>query len=388
MNFSDEKLRELYEDYINYPNKVFNIFKDYFGEDCVDLHILTFEMFSKRVEDLREDTVPKDNVNQYVPIPNLLVWFPTVVIKNEEGREHTIKDLYVKVKLTYTGCIYTCFTMSRATYTEREIKSGYMHSHVNGIQYDPQDFQIPCLGSGPLRKTIDSLYVEYNEDLWRLFCYELDLYVQTESILGVPYRYLENIYNRELQKYSFYPITPSTSGSFYMSRYSIFKDFFLHLLENSDFKFCFINETLDIAMDFQEWVYFLSKEFIEWYNQKDNPYQYTTIINDLYTRGILHKGILKDDGLWVMERSGRGVPTFETMEKAYSDFNGSKVCDFKGKVIRVQINKDDTPEEDKFLWLFARNISTEFLYEILKIINYRNGNKTKTLSSQKRVVFL
>ena len=69
-------------------------------------------------------------------------------------------------------------------------------SHVHGIPFNRfTDFKSPCLGSGPIKSTVATLALGYDEAIRQLFCLELDKYVRVESIAGIPYRYLEKIGN-------------------------------------------------------------------------------------------------------------------------------------------------------------------------------------------------
>ena len=60
-----------------------------------------------------------------------------------------------------------------------------------------ETFRLPCLGSGPIRRTITLLQIDM--DLWQLYC-RIDNYMQTESIKGIPYIKLESLGPNGLQQ--------------------------------------------------------------------------------------------------------------------------------------------------------------------------------------------
>lgn len=153
-------------------NKVYKVFQDFFGEEFVDI---------------------QKNTWYYI-----LVYYPEVYIKNECDTKHLLKDLFVKVKLQDNGKLKEQFTITRATFSKDEIRANYLHSHVNGIPERLKDFQLSCLGRGPIYNTINTLMTDsYDEEMWKLFCLELDRYIKTESLKGIPYKKISNIGNLE-----------------------------------------------------------------------------------------------------------------------------------------------------------------------------------------------
>lgn len=145
--------------------KVVDLFIDYYGEDRIDL---------------------QNN--------DIIIYYPSVIITNEHNKSHEIKELYTKVKVHNNGSLNGTFSFVRAEFTLEEWNSDYLHSHVSGINKSlPSNFKSSCLGSGPIRNTCLSLNDSFDEDIWKLFIFELDRYIQTESLEGGPYRRLENI---------------------------------------------------------------------------------------------------------------------------------------------------------------------------------------------------
>ena len=219
------------------PYEVLEIFNHYYGEDRVDIqsfptfeefkehiftsnirNILSCEVLDIRPSEYRELadktllTVPDNLIERVLEVLTdtsvvdylgrahfngifILVHFPRVKITNENDKFVYANHMYAKICVSYNGSMINRFTLNRAEYSYDHISSDYMHSHIPGIPLSNfTNFMTPCLGSGPIRSTISNLNREYDEDLWGLFCLELDKYVHTESIAGGPYRRLENIH--------------------------------------------------------------------------------------------------------------------------------------------------------------------------------------------------
>lgn len=150
-------------------NSVLEVFNNYYGEDKVDL-----------VED----------GNDF----NIIVWFPTTRVTNEDGNSVDVFDIFIKIPITENGRLKVFPTMARATFTYEQAISGYRHSHCSlGFPNSSDDYGHLCFGTGPINRTMSSLFTECDESLWTLFCGELDLYVKTESLAGVPYIRMSSI---------------------------------------------------------------------------------------------------------------------------------------------------------------------------------------------------
>ena len=236
-NSVEIKIQELYDLIMSKPYEVLEIFNHYYGEERVDIQAFpTFEEFKEcvynstitdilswEVLDIRPSeyrkladktllTVSDNLIERVLEVLTdtsvvdylgrihfngifILVHFPRVKITNENDKFVYANHMYAKICVSYNGSMISRFTLNRAEYSYDHISSDYMHSHIPGIPLrNFTNFMSPCLGNGPIRGTISNLNREYDEDLWGLFCLELDKYIHTESIAGGPYRRLESIY--------------------------------------------------------------------------------------------------------------------------------------------------------------------------------------------------
>ena len=172
------KVKELYDNIMYFPNKVLSIFNDFFGEQRVDmqgfwsfdeflrlmsenrlsfffpskstvLSSLEFISASKEnkaiIEDMLDNgaldnTVTSDEalttyflpimttaVLQVAPTGFILVHFPHVRVTNENDRFVDINNLWVKVGLKATGAGIGYFGVNRSEYELSHMKADYMH---------------------------------------------------------------------------------------------------------------------------------------------------------------------------------------------------------------------------------------------------------------------
>ena len=417
-----KKVQEIYDSLMYFPRKVLDIFNDFFGEDRVDLQgFITFEKFiselerhklslffpnktsvynttefkalSKDEKDMVVALLDNDALN--VPILSddvvatyilplmtttlantmvrdgyILVHFPNVRVTNENDRFVDISHLWVKVEVKLSGAGAGFCTMNRSEYQLSHMQADYMHSHVSGIPFnDFTKFKSPCLGSGPIKNTLATLAIGYDEAMWQLFCLELDKYVRVESISGVPYRYLEKISNREGMTIGASTFTMEASYNRYTSRFTKdnMKDFVVYLIERGKLRFNFINGNYGLAMSYIDYMILISNEFIEWYNHRFNQHIVTSSYAQLISSGILKECII-DNGK-ILYFTGNAAPN-----RDYLDYEGRRVCVFKGKPVNIHIIDDNRGPENKVV-LINSEIAETIAKAILETINYKYGRK-------------
>ena len=395
------RIKELYEEYYERPYKVFDIFKDYYGEDRVDIqgipsleslskstlhtrilellsfknlktllstHSLDPEFSHNRLEDCPEPIISSiiPYLNSLGPLPNIkiLVHFPEVRITNENDKYVDIKDLYACVAISYDGTINGTFTLNRAHYYTSHFNSDYMHSHVAGIHKDNLAiFREPCTGSGPINDTISSLSLDFDEDIWRLFCLELDKYVRVESLTGVPYRKLERISKGRKEKArNEFIYTPTLTLTLPENLKTIVKDFIRYFIQTNTLVYNYKQE-FSIGMSFADYIITISNSFIGWYNNNYNNKVYNVDFNTLLQSRVLRKRILDNN-------------IFYTIVDASLNFRAyinTPLFTFKGNQITLQIEDDPDSSPENFVIILNESIALWILTKILNIINYECG---------------
>lgn len=384
-----EELQQIYNNACGRVLEVLDIFNEFFGEDRVDLQGLpTLEQIPTRYRTAQL-------INSYLAhVENIfiLVHFPSVRVTNEHDRFTTVNHLYAKVSLNCRGQMLGRFGLNRAEYTVQHFTNGYMHSHVSEIPlYDFTQFQTPCTGSGPINNTICSLVHDFDADLWRLFCLELDKYVQVESVAGVPYHKLENLTDRranlsKLNTDLFYKdrLDPSDVGGYRNPLLTLpqIAEFTKYVIDSDILKFSFGGTRYQLAISPTEYAYLISNLFIKWYNEKYAKGEVIHTKNDLTNGNVLYECKIVNGEPWAVSRYG---PSYLD----YQRYIGSVICSFKGQPVTLSIS--DVPvqnaESDNTTLVLNGGIRSYVTTKILNVINFRYGNNAEN-PNQKGIYFL
>ena len=378
--FRMEAFKEVYQ--------VYKVFQDFFVEDSVDLQNLpddsqildAFDSFDIEESEYEHVyNIPDDRLTplirslSYVK-PFILVYWPRVRITNENDKSIIIQDLYAKIELDAKGYIPTedrGFTLNRATYPMEQWVCGYLHSHISNIpKGNLHQFQSPCLGTGPIIQTINSLRAHisegFDETKWMLFCHELSLYVTVESLEGVPYNHLENVHlNGVLSSYGKYDENYGRALDHFNSVFSLveLKEFILYYLHNGHLAINYQNGIFKAGMSYFDYMIDISNSFIEYFNTHFDDKSIAQKCFDYY---VLYHSIASN-GHFFDPNTSATIPDV-------SQYVGKKVCTFKGRDITLRIMEPSNEETQKTTVL-NHGLAMYILNNILKIINYRYTNE-------------
>ena len=374
----DNIIKELYNNIVRYPKAVYDIFKDFFGEERVDLQGLPDE---KEFKEIIGDT-PAERIitsafkaalitNHFDKI-FIIIHFPEVRITNENDRYVDIKNLWAKVEISTMGTLEGSFKLNRSEYQDTHWDSGYMHSHVCGVGFD---FSPVCTGSGPINNTICSLNRDFDTDMWYLFCLELSKYVETESIAGVPYRRLENIGTARMKELINHfntedSILLDSEGT------AMINDFIKHLAKTKLLRFNYVQGRISLAMSYVDYIVSISNEFISWYNNAFNEGIYTLTYNNLIDAEIIKS--VKIKGFKIYSRDNPRL-VLESDSRVLFKFKGE---DIKFKIINT------TTEEDNMATIININIANYIAHKILQCVNYRYGREENTTRPNTKVRYI
>lgn len=335
---------KLHKELMEKPLKVYEIFKDFFGENLVDL---------QGFPDLTPDSQGREG--EYLGY--IIVRFPHVKVTNEHERSVDINEVYAKLKIDHTGSLIGKFQLSRAHFLISHLRSNYAHSHIPGIPSLDTPFLDPCLGSGPINNTINSLNVDFDEDLWNLFCLELQKYVSTESVSGVPYRYLEHI------GVDYRSSTVNTDNIYYrgtLPRYysNTLYTRFLREIPLSSLKFKYHNNEWQFAMSYTKYIILISNLFIQWFNnlpkEDRESYRYQNFIAEY-------------------KICNNKIYTISSTTSNYFNIEGLQICTFKGEPVKVVVEKESGIVENTVV-LIIPQIANKILTDILNLVNWKYGN--------------
>lgn len=401
-------VNQLYQQLYEKPLNIYEIFKGFFGEDFVDIQTCLGRELSSFKEYLLakicdESFMPKGTAEkdynlpfditkeQLVELENIVkdkrfiiyVWWPRVTVTNEYDRSVNIQDLYAKIEIQGDGTIpyeHNGFRLNRATYSREQFLSNYMHSHINVIPKNNfTDFQIPCLGSGPILSTIGTLKNDYDEATWMLFCQELSMYVTVESISGGPYHRMETIGNVSLNSmYTGYTFNYAGKADFL----SLFtnddlKKFIHYYLKHGHLSLGYMNSVFTWSMPYYEYIIDISNSFIDFYNK----YYSTTVgnLNNCFSKGML-KQVIVADGKFYNEGN---YNSFDINN--FSEYQNKLVLTFKGKEIRTTIINNKQGSEATLTTVISNSVAMFILQKILRTINFRYKNEHNKYRRNKKV---
>lgn len=192
------------EELITVQEDIYSLFKEYYGEERVDVQGLG---------------------NNYWFI---LVHYPEYEITNSIRKKHTIRDLFIKIY--FKRELLQNFEVTRCTFTYAEVQSLYLFSHastrdaptnINDHKQYINSFKHVCLGEGPIISTKTELGEKYDKAILFLFINQLDAYVQWESLEGGPFVRIKNI-----------SLSNNINHEYY---YSLFTDNLLTIIKNIDY---------------------------------------------------------------------------------------------------------------------------------------------------------
>lgn len=343
--------------------EIVEIFNEFFGEDKVDIqkyfnHQLTTDLY------------------------RVLIYYPSVTVTNEYNESIDISELYIKIMIAPSGILFGSFTMNRAEYDIMQYIKNYMHSHVRSIHKgDHSNFQPACLGRGPIIDTINTLNSRYDRDIWKLFCVELDKFVKTESVSGVPYHHLNSVYSVEDTELGLDYMVSNLNTL--LRHYNLDENLFIngfirYIIDKKALKFNYSCGTFNIAHSKFDILFIISNMFIDWYNQ----YIITGPLNSpksriqygVETRSIVKECVIKDRKVFSSGALDLGIPQ-----------NIIEVCTFKGNRINLKIKSIERDINAHVELVLNPNLVFAIARRITNIINYkygrsdRNGKKTKYL---------
>ena len=343
-------------------------------------------------------------------VTKVMIHFPFVTVINEFNESIDITDLFVAIHIDHLGRICKSngdrdsayhspnhlIEMVRTSYTRSQLLSRYSHSHLPA---EVATWNHPCLGKGPLNATIKALAVNKEEliENWTLFCFELNEYVQVESIAGTPYIRLKSVGAKKSEEAH---VSDMKYYSGYMNRYRegcynrvdgdnavLGRTKLIEILLCSHkLKFNFIDGQYGIATSELDFILLIG-EVIEQFLagkgvSKEQFYNHTsTIINQYLKLGLSSTMIcyvIKNDSLAIMDH---GEEITSIIDR-YRD----TILTFKGIEYKLTVT-NFTLEKGNQLILPDRRTCGMIYKQIVKLINLIYGNKTK-LTEQSQFLYI
>ena len=365
------------KDSLDAPCKEFvEIFQKHFGEDRIAIQ-LTPEgrsvLAAKNISTIESlETACSTGFRLKKREFCIIIHFPKALVENEQNKVEPIYDLFVKI-IPYCGsAVYAL----RTTYTEAQLKSRYVHSHLPRL-HDSPHWDLWCLGNGPIRNTLNNLSRNNPEPgLIGLLCLELETLVATESLSGGPYIRMEEVHGGRTTDAIFaFSLDLNSSEEMRLLRFrsGIVRNWFKEFLTSGEVKLKLNNSLIELGSSVLDLFINATNSFIRYLEKHSyniNNFMGAPGSNNNYRKDFFEEYIIKDGEL----------------KKVYSDDTaallaslGKTILTFKDKEFKMKLLKDNNSPSHS-LWLFCPE--KVFKYVMIYII-YLNDEFRKSNSEVK-----
>lgn len=136
----------------------------------------------------------------------LLIRYPHITITNTKKESREIEELYCV--LTFNeSFLLKGFEGFRAKMSFNDVKNGYRHSHLNSRNLENLfTASAFCTGSTDLTALKSEFMEGFDADRFDLFLYQINNFVEWESLEGTPYVHLSTVSNRNFTVLSREPL--------------------------------------------------------------------------------------------------------------------------------------------------------------------------------------
>lgn len=372
---------EVYFKSTEYIRKIKEILDDYFGEEYVSIPVLeedSDEYFPKIIRNCNYTTAEEilGGVNRAFDV---IIYYPKVTVTNEYNHSVDITDVYIGLEIDILGQLETTFTLLRTSYTSDQLNVGYCHSHVPRVNPDNIfNWHHPCLGNGPIKNTITSLIKGFDEELWKLFCVELNSYIHTESISGGPYIRLSSVGGA-----SYSSLTPvifdsnssNICGSVFPNRIII--EFIKYFIKNNTIKFNYTDSHYGLGYSNRDKAVILSYEFMKFFTENNELF-----ISD--RQGFDIEKCIESELLYkiYMNENSEICTNYSTLPTAenYQSLNNQNVLKFKNQWVKSNLIINTKSESNFVGYLLSMN-NIQRIEKLISIIidyGYKENRSNQT----------
>lgn len=313
-----------------------------------------------------------EDLVEYNPSTNsLVIKFPKVKVSNERDKFTIIYDLFARVCLCSDGLFNTMegLSMIRSTYTQVQWRSGYVHSHLPRISHTPV-WNPPCMGTGPIRGTLDILSHTFDLDRWGLFFYELDKFVKTESLTGGPYIRLESI-GTSRNSLAYPPIRMYDPTGWEIPR-ETFMEILREIADSKEMRWKFTGVSWEIGMSPLEAALKMSRIIIAAVMERR---LHIGSIKKLAEDGVMIPVLLKDNYLETVSSVRVNPP------------ENHIVLFFKGQPQYLKVIESPDDRRLSYFYVLANTIVFRLINYLTDLMNLRYGTK-KFIETQGKLYFL
>lgn len=296
-------------------------------EDYRDYSVANYFSSERRLDEFLATLRTSEVTAQRMPLYAIFVKFSNFQVTNEQDASVDIEEMFQMHNLTYSGRLvgrqYWCRTKSSGIHAAAH----YRHSHLHVASDNLESYGnwcTPCLGTGPITLTGNSLQDDCDLDLWRLYWLESDQCIRVESISGGPY----------------YRMGTITSQSIYQEKYTGINDWsqavqnlneeqrrlIAAMLQSGQLKWCWNTNRILIGHSLSEFFMLASNTYLDMLRADSvSDEEAMTRVRELVAGGHLITGQIIHPQKVVKLQPRRAITTSYHRELGWS-FKGEEVC--------------------------------------------------------------
>lgn len=376
---TEEHIQQAYDEFerLEVPeiiNQTFATFKACLGKDRVDM---VRTILPRRNEDFLKEVVytatrcgsnPKEELLRIIaasfPMVDIIMWYPHETVVNENNDSTEVFDLFIRVQLMQNGKLCGNPRAKRATFTDAQLYSGYVHSHIPSLTLSDsgiKEWKSMCFGYGPLSATLVALRAQEPSDAqWMGFISEITQWTRIESIEGGPHFRMQYIHG------AFEEVTRVSVNNRLNPRYiPLIRSY----IRAKRLKLGFTNGRYVLGVPFTEWLVDFSNYAKAWESATNQqgllPYENTIVRNNkIYVLGGTRDA-----------EKGRLIQSIL----------GHTVLTFKGQDIPLKIRVRDDEAQNQVLIPYEDGVT--IVKAILNIINTYGAENTSNYQANPTPIF-
>lgn len=331
----------------------------------------TFVLQNKSRLTTVEDLITTEGILKTdLPLYTILVHFHDITVSNERDESVKIEDIYAAVPVTPLGFCVDYMLWLRTTVSKSHWISNYRHSHLRPGRGN--NWLRPCLGSGPIRMTMETLRADCDLNFWSLFWLELNKCIRVESLQGGPYIYLNNISIDRQISAVYKDFDPFNFGSFNHRYPQLLDELALRMLHTDKLQYSFVRGAVHIANSYTDFTVLASNCLLDYFK---------TITEDM-ANSIADRLTRHGQLIYAQIRTSGEIVSYGSLEHFYEvTESGSELSSsdagfmFKDKPVPFII-VDDSPEEELvFFDLLGPAFTTCLFNKLTTIANYVYARK-------------
>lgn len=313
---------------------------------------------------------PEKVLRLNLPTYLILIHFHDITVSNEQDESVKIEDIYAAVPVTPLGHYTDSMLWLRTTVTKTHWMSNYRHSHLRSGR--GKEWLRPCLGSGPIRMTIETLISNCDLSFWSLFWLELSKCICVESLLGGPYIYMKDISTDRHVSETYTDFDSFASDTFKTCFPDLVDEVSLRMLHTNQLQYSFVNGAVRIATSYVDFTVLASNCLLEYFSTLPE-----VVANNLADK-LMNNGQL----IHAQIRTSGEICSYGSI-KHYFRATGADVelgttdagFTFKGEQVPFNIVADPDEREQVFFDLIGPKLAACLRDNLTTIANYVYARK-------------